>query len=156
MERVKIHGVGSEMQGVGRLSDGRAVFVPGALPGEVVDIEISRDAARFCEGRLLAIREESAERRESSCPYYGRCGGCSARHMNYEYTLQLKRQRVYDALARIGGVQEPLVYDTIGCSEPERSRNKAEYALEMKNGRLSIGCFAAKSHRVIHVEDCLL
>lgn len=156
MERIKIHGAGSEMQGVGRMPDGRAVFVPGALPDEIVDIEIVRDAARFCEGKLMHIAEASPERAESSCVYYGSCGGCSARHMNYAYTLRLKRQRVYDALARIGGVQEPLVFDTIGCEAPERSRNKAEYALEMKNGRLQIGCFAARSHRVIPVKDCLL
>ena len=156
MEKIRIHGAGSEMQGVGRLADGRAVFVPGALPGETAEIEITKDAARFCEGRLIRIISPSDERAESACPHYGVCGGCSARHMNYASTLRLKRQRVYDALSRIGGVQEPLVFDTIGCAEPERSRNKAEYAVEMKNGALKIGCFAAKSHRVIPVEDCLL
>lgn len=156
MEKIQIHGAGSEMQGVGRLADGRAVFVPGALPGETVEIDITKDAARFCEGRLVKLISSSHERVESACPYYGKCGGCSARHMNYAYTLQLKRQRVYDALSRIGGVPEPVVFETIGCAEPERSRNKAEYAAEMKNGEMKIGCFAAKSHRVIPVEDCLL
>lgn len=156
METVLIHGAGSEMQGVGRLPDGRAVFVPGALPGERVDIEITREAQRFCEARLLKVQEPSLERAESACAAYGACGGCSARHMNYAYTLQLKRQRVYDALVRIGGVKEPLVYETIGCAQPERCRNKAEYALEMKNGELRIGCFAPRSHRVIPLSDCLL
>ena len=156
MEQIYIHGAGSEMQGVGRLEDGRAVFVPGALPGEKVDIEIIRDASRFCEGKLLNIAEASPERRESDCRYYGSCGGCSARHMHYDYTLRLKRQRVFDALSRIGGVQEPLVFATIGSEKRERTRNKAEYALDMKNGKPSIGCFAEKSHRVIPVEDCLL
>ena len=156
MERVNIHGAGSEMQGVGRLADGRAVFVPGALPGEQVEIEITRDAARFCEARLLRVLEPSAQRRESPCAHYGDCGGCSARHMDYGYSLQLKRQRVYDALSRIGGVENPLVFETIGCTETERSRNKAEYVVEMRGGKLSIGCFAARSHRVIPVKDCLL
>ena len=156
MEKVNIHGVGSEMQGVGRLADGRAVFVPGALPGEQVEIEITRDAQRFCEAKLLRVAEASPERIQPTCAYYGSCGGCSARHMNYEYSLQLKRQRVYDALSRIGGVEKPTVFETIGCKEVERSRNKAEYAVEMRNGKISIGCFAAKSHRVIPIEDCLL
>lgn len=156
MENVRIHGAGSEMQGVGRLADGRAVFVPGALPGEQVHIEITREAQRFCEGRLLKVLEPSFERKESDCPYYGACGGCSARHMNYACSLKLKRQRVEDALSRIGGVQEPMVFETIGCERTERCRNKAEYALEFRNGELQIGCFAPKSHRVIPLTDCLL
>lgn len=156
MESILIHGAGSEMQGVGRLPDGRAVFVPGVLPGERVEIEITREAQRFCEARLLNIQEPSLERADSACSAYGACGGCSARHMNYAYTLNLKRQRVYDALARIGGLQDPLVFETIGCAQPERSRNKAEYALAMKNGELQIGCFAPRSHRVIPLSDCLL
>lgn len=156
MERVLIHGAGSEMQGVGRLADGRAVFVPGALPGETVEIEITKDAQRFCEARLVRVVEASSERAQSACPHYGVCGGCSARHMNYETSLRLKRQRVFDALSRIGGVENPEVFETHGCENPERSRNKAEYAVEMKNGKPVIGCFAAKSHRVIPVGDCLL
>ena len=156
MENVWIHGAGSEMQGVGRLPDGRAVFVPGALPGERVEIEIIRDAQRYCEARLMRVQEPCPERAESACPYYESCGGCNARHMNYAYSLRLKRQRVFDALSRIGGVQEPVVYDTIGCAEPERSRNKAEYALELRGTELKIGCFAPRSHRVIPIEDCLL
>ena len=156
MERIAIHGAGSEMQGVGRLADGRAVFVPGALPGERVEVEITRDAQRFCEARLLRVLEPAPERRESPCPYYGACGGCSARHMSYDCSLQMKRQRVYDALHRIGGVEAPRVFETIGCAQNDRSRNKAEYAVEMRNGTLRIGCFASRSHRVIPVEDCLL
>lgn len=155
-ESVWIHGAGSEMQGVGRLSDGRAVFVPGALPDEYVEIEITRDTPRFCEARLLRVLNASAERRESVCAYYGKCGGCSARHMDYACTLKLKRQRVYDALARIGGVEAPNVLETIGSPDLDRCRNKAEYAMEMRNGQLKIGCFAPKSHRVIPIQDCLL
>lgn len=156
MEKVLVHGAGSEMQGVGRLADGRAVFVPGALPGETVEVEIIKDAQRFCEARLVRVVKASGSRVQPDCPYYGACGGCSARHMDYETSLYLKQQRVYDALSRIGGVENPEVFETIGCENPERSRNKAEYAVEMRDGKVRIGCYAAKSHRVIPVQDCLL
>lgn len=156
MEKVLIHGTGSEMQGVGRLADGRAVFVPGALPGETVEVEITKDAQRFCEARLVRVVKASGSRVQPDCPHYGACGGCSARHMNYETSLYLKQQRVYNALSRIGGVENPEVFDTIGCENPERSRNKAEYAVEMRDGKLRIGCYVARSHRVIPVQDCLL
>ena len=156
MERVLIHGSGSEMQGVGRLSDGRAVFVPGALPNEEVEIEITRDGGRFCEAKLMRVISPSAMRTESACPHYEECGGCSARHMNYAYTLELKRRRVYDAIARIGGVENPVVYDTIGARQTERVRNKAEYAVSSGHGRTIIGSYAPRSKRIIPLSDCLL
>lgn len=156
MERVEITGAGSEMQGVGRLADGRAVFVPGALPGEAVEIEVTRDGGRFCEARLLRVLKASGDRREPDCPLYGRCGGCSARHMNYEATLRMKRQRVIDALERIGGAREVRVLPTIGSEQTERCRNKAEYAMSMQGGRLTIGSFEGRSRRILSLEDCLL
>ena len=156
MERICITGTGSELQGVGRLTDGRAVFVPGALPGESVEIEISRDAKRFCEARLLRVLDPSPERVDSACLHEARCGGCVARHMRYEYSLELKRRRVIDALSRIGGVDGPTVFATIGCAAPERSRNKAEYAVEVRNGIVRVGCFERGSHRVLPIRDCLL
>ncbi len=156
MERIRITGAGSELQGVGRLSDGRAVFVPGALPGEEVEIEISREARRFCEGRLLRVLEVSPERVEPACPHAGSCGGCAARHMRYGATLRMKRQRVVDALERIGGVSAPLVFETIGCAEPERCRNKAEYGVEAHNSQVRVGPMEGRSHRVLPVSDCLL
>ncbi|MBQ8507379.1 MAG: 23S rRNA (uracil(1939)-C(5))-methyltransferase RlmD [Clostridia bacterium] len=156
MERILITGAGSEMQGVGRLADGRAAFVPGALPGEIVEIEIAKDAARFCEARLLRVVQPSPDRAEPACPHYGVCGGCSAQHMNYQASLRLKRQRVYDALQRIGGVENPLVGAAIGCENPERCRNKAEYAVSFRDGRLLIGSFEAKSRRIVPLKDCML
>lgn len=157
MEQVRITGVGSELQGVGRLSDGRAVFVPGALPEELVEIEITKDAARFCEARLVDVLSPSPNRREPACPAYGICGGCHARHMCYEETLVQKRQRVYDAISRIGGVENPLVRDTIGCANPERTRNKAEFPIgKNAEGKPVIGAYAAGSHRVVPLTDCLL
>ena len=156
MEKICITGAGSEMQGVGRLADGRAVFVPGALPGEEVEVEITRDAARFCEARLLRVLDAVPERCKPFCPHYGLCGGCSAQHMDYEASLKLKQQRVYGALSRIGGVETPQVVPTLGCDEPLRSRNKAEYAVSFRDGQLSIGSFAAKSRRILPLEDCAL
>ena len=156
MERILITGAGSEMQGVGRLSDGRAVFVPGALPGEEVEIEITRDAGRFCEAKLLNVLSSSPMRCESQCTYYGECGGCSARHMSYACSLELKRQRVYDALSRIGGIEIPCVFAAIGSARTERVRNKAEYAVYAKNGQVVIGSYAPRSKRIIPLSDCPL
>lgn len=154
--KVQITGSGSELQGVGRLPDGRAVFVRGALPGETVLIELTREAPRFAEARLLEVIEASAERRESDCPYANRCGGCAARHMSYACSLALKRQRVLDALTRLGGVADAHVADTLPSPKLNRYRNKAEYALQFAHGQLQAGYCATGSHRVVDVDDCML
>lgn len=157
MEEIIITGTGSELQGVGHLADGRAVFVPGALLGEHVRIEVTRSAQRFCEARLVEVLEASQARREPGCPAYGRCGGCLARHMRYEETLRCKRQRVEDALTRIGGLEAPEVRETIGCDDPERTRNKAEFPIGRdENGRPVIGAYAAGSRRIVPLTDCML
>ena len=156
-EEIRITGAGSELQGVGRLFDGRAVFVPGALPGETVRAEIVRAAKRYCEARLVEVLDPSPERRAPDCPHYGVCGGCQGRHMTYAETLRLKRGRVRDALVRIGGLDSPEVFPVIGCNSPDRTRNKAEFPIGRDaGGRIAIGAHMAGSRTVVPLDDCLL
>jgi 23S rRNA (uracil1939-C5)-methyltransferase len=149
--QLSITGAASELQGVGRL-EGRAVFVPGALPGETVEIEIVREQERYLVARLLRVLSPSPERRPGDCRYAGECGGCQARHMTYELSLKLKRQRVLDALQRIGGFSDPEVYETLGMERPERCRNKAEYAID----GAKIGLIKQDGRNILPVGDCLL
>ena len=151
MHTLTITGAASELQGVGRL-DGRAVFVPGALPGETVEIEIVKEQERYMVARLLRVLSPSPDRCAGDCRYAQECGGCQARHMTYELSLALKKQRVVDALQRIGGFPEPFVADTLGMAQPERCRNKAEYAI---NGD-KIGLRRVDGRSILPVEDCLL
>lgn len=152
---IEITGSGSELQGVGRLPDGRAVFVPGAIPGERVRIEITADKGRFCEASLVDVLQSSPDRVQPDCPHAGKCGGCQARHMTYARTLELKRQRVYDALTRIGGFEHPEVRETLGCEQVNRTRNKAEYPIALQNGRMVVGAFTPGGKTVIGLQDCL-
>ena len=151
-ETIVITGAGSEMQGVGRLSDGRACFVPFAIPGEKVEIEITNARDRFVHARLLNVIEASEDRKTPLCPHYGICGGCQAQHMTYERALKMKRDRVYDALKRLGGVEDPVVLDTIPSEKTLAYRNKAEFAFK---GNYA-GAFQAGSHRVIDIDACPL
>jgi len=152
METIGIKGIGSELQGVGRLRDGRAAFVPFSIPGEVVEVEVERDCGRYVEARAVRIVEPSPARVEPDCPTYGLCGGCQARHMAYPESLVLKRQRVEDALKRLGGFEAPDVRATIGIEDPLRARNKAEYAIA--DGK--IGAFRLDSREIVPLSDCLL
>lgn len=151
MHTLTITGAASELQGVGRL-DGRAVFVPGALPGETVEIEIVKEQERYMVARLLRVLSPSPDRCAGDCCYAQECGGCQARHMSYELSLALKKQRVVDALQRIGGFPEPFVADTLGMTQPERCRNKAEYAISGDK----IGLRGVDGRSILPVEDCLL
>ncbi len=156
MEQIRITGVGSQLQGVGRLADGRAVFVPGAIVGERVEIEITQEKGRFCEASLSAVLEPSEDRVSPACPHADACGGCQGWHMRYERTLELKRQIVCDALSRLGGIEAPNVFPTLGCAAPERYRNKAEYPIQWQDGRAVIGMHAPGSRTVVPIGSCLI
>lgn len=150
---IRIHGIGSVLQGVGHLSDGRAAFVPFAIPGEEVEIEIVKDAERYVTARLDDVRIASEERCAPFCANYGRCGGCAAQHMTYEATLRHKRTIVQEALRRIGGQKQIEVMPTKGMQEPLRYRNKVEYAVD-ERGRL--GFAMAGSHEIVPAVECPL
>ena len=98
----RIEGYTSEGLGVARI-DGQAVFVHRALQGEEGDVLVLKVLKNAAFGKFSALREASPHRAEPDCPYYGRCGGCDFRHMDREEELAAKRQRVQDALRRIGG-----------------------------------------------------
>lgn len=101
---VEIDGIASSGAGVGRLPEGRAVFVHRTAPGERVRIRLTEEKKRWARGRLVEILEASSERRAAPCPHYDRCGGCTLEHLEYASQLRWKGRIVADALERIGGL----------------------------------------------------
>ena len=99
---VTIEGYGEGGMGVARI-DGRVVFVHGALRGEKCRVLILKTLKSVAFAKVLEVIKPSGARVESDCPYFPRCGGCTYRHMDYAEELALKRRRVQDNLARIGG-----------------------------------------------------
>ena len=112
---VSIDGYTSEAYGVCHI-DGRAVFVRGAIPGEIWEIKILKvtSSAVYAKGEKLILASE--ERRESECPCYGKCGGCDTWHMSYEEELRFKLGLVNSALRRIGkqSIQATEIIGKIG------------------------------------------
>ena len=144
----------SEGDGIARL-DGMAVFVKGALRGERCRVKLLKVGKTAAWGRVEQVVTPSPARIKPDCPHFPKCGGCALRHMSYAEELEFKRQRVEDALRRIGGLD--LSVDVIhGAEAPECYRNKAQFPVSDRSGRLSIGFFRARSHDVIDVERCLL
>ena len=151
---VTIDGYTSEALGVCRV-EGRAVFVPRALPGETWEIRIVKVTAAAVYARGERLLAAAAAREEPCCPYFGRCGGCDTWHMRYEEELRFKLGKVNDALRRIG--KQALQAETIlGCDSRERYRNKGIFALAQQDGRAVCGFYRERSHSLVATEDCLI
>ena len=151
---VSIVGYSSEAFGVCRIG-GRAVFVPNALVGERWRVRIVKVGANAVYARGEELLSPSPERRESDCPYYGKCGGCDCRHMSYDEELRFKRERVDAALRRIGK-QTLTTREIIGSEKLSRYRNKGIFAVADVDGQPCCGFFRERTHELIAVERCLL
>ncbi|MDR1537063.1 MAG: 23S rRNA (uracil(1939)-C(5))-methyltransferase RlmD [Clostridiales bacterium] len=152
---LRIDGLTSECDGVGRV-DGMAVFVEQALPGDVVKTQIVKAKKSYAHGKLIELIRPSPDRVEPPCPVYRRCGGCSLQHCSYSGQLKLKRQKVADAMARIGGFADLAIPEAIGMDEPFRYRNKAQFPVALENGEAAIGFYARRSHSIVQVDSCLI
>ena len=148
----EITGCTSQGLGVAHF-EGRAVFVKGAIPGETCEIKIIKITKTAVYGRLEQVLTTSPHRTTPECPHFGKCGGCDFMHMDYVLEAELKRQRVYDALRRIGGVEPgplPISAAPTQCGY----RNKAQFPVAMAEGRPAAGFFRARTHDLIPVTHC--
>ncbi|MBQ8801336.1 MAG: 23S rRNA (uracil(1939)-C(5))-methyltransferase RlmD [Clostridium sp.] len=149
----------AEGMGVARL-EGRVVFVPHTIRGERWKVRLEKVNKNVAWGKGVELLVPAPERIALDCPLAGKCGGCQFRHMTYAEELQAKRQRVEDALHRLGGVSVP-VPEVMGAEQPDRYRNKVQFpiaTLTDGNGMsgLSVGYYRPRSHHVLNVEDCML
>ena len=151
---LEITGFSSEGSGVGHF-DGQAVFVAGAAAGDTVSCVIIKAKKNYAIGKIQHILKASKDRIIPDCSVFPRCGGCQYRHISYEAELSIKTQKVRDAFSRIGHL-EIVPDEGVGAESSDRYRNKAQYPVEMANGRLLTGFYAPFSHRVIDCKNCLL
>ena len=147
-----MEGYTAQCHGVCR-AEGRAVFVPGALAGEQWRVRVTKVTSSTVWGRGEELLEPSAARIKSDCPAYPRCGGCAARHMTYAEELAMKRQRVDDALRRIGALT--LTVDDILPAEGDGfARRKVIFNVGEQAGRPVAGFYRARSHDIVPAPDC--
>lgn len=151
MHTAAITGYTAEGLGVARIN-GQVVFVHGGVRGEVCAVRILKVLKNAAYGRVEKIMEAAPARREPDCPHYPACGGCDFRHISYEEELDAKRQRLEDALRRIGGA-EARVEEILGSPRTDGYRNKSQFPVSAA-GRA--GFYRARSHEVVPASDCRL
>lgn len=138
---------------MGRLPDGRAVFVPFCLPGERVLVEIVEEKRNFVRARLVKVLQASPERIEPRCPHFTECGGCHYQHLPYEAQLAAKSAILQEQLQRIAGIASPPMKPICPSPEAWNYRNNLQFH-PGSGGRL--GFEAAGSNRVIPIRECHL
>ncbi len=109
--------------------EGKVIFVPYALPDEVVRVEITNDKGHYAFGRLVEVLEPSPDRVEPTCPYFGQegCGGCQWQHIDYQAQVRLKARIVADQLERIGKIEEPPMQPPLAAPSAWSYRNHAQF-----------------------------
>lgn len=128
---VTIIDIAEQGKGVGKIDD-LVVFVDKAIPGDVVDIELTRKKKNLAEARITRLTQPSEHRTEPFCDHFGICGGCKWQHMAYDAQLQFKQQSVDNALARIGKVDTSAMESILPSGQTRYYRNKLEYTFSNK------------------------
>ena len=150
-----ITGYGHDGEGVGRYED-FTLFINGALRGEEIRVRVTEVRRTFGRAEILQVLQPSPERQKSPCPIYERCGGCQLLHLSYEAQLELKRQRVTDALTRLAGLHDVPVKETVGMQDPWHYRNKVQYPIGVSGRDLIVGCYERHTHQIVPTTSCLI
>lgn len=150
---VEIMDNGFQGEGIAKI-DGQVIFVPEAIKGEKVKIKILKVTNKICYAKMLEIIEKSEHRADCNCDTYSQCGGCNLRHIDYDYTIKMKKISVENTLKKAIG-RQIKVDEVIQMGEPYYYRNKLQYPVGINDeGQPVMGVFAERSHRIIPTEEC--
>jgi 23S rRNA (uracil1939-C5)-methyltransferase len=126
LEKVLVQDYAAEGKSLARV-DGKVVFIEGAVPGDVVDVQLSKNKADWAEGHTIHFHSYAADRVTPFCQHFGVCGGCQWQMLPYEKQLFYKQKQVTDNLTRIAKINLPEIAPIIGAKRTEGYRNKMEY-----------------------------
>jgi 23S rRNA (uracil1939-C5)-methyltransferase len=144
-------------EAMGRMPDGRALFVPFCIPGETVRVRLVEEKRGFARGELVEVMEPSPDRISPRCKHYQQCGGCHYQHLPYTLQVRAKQDILKDQLTRIGKLAPELVEEVcrpmVSGSEEWHYRNNMQFHLDHQ-GRL--GFQAPRSNRLVPIEECHL
>lgn len=131
VEGLSIIDIASEGKAIGKY-DGKVIFVPGVIPGDIVDVQLNREKKSHAEGVVLKFQVYSPDRIEAECEHFGVCGGCKWQQLPYDKQIAYKNQQVIDQFQRIGHLEIEDVRPILGSEKTYFYRNKLEYTFSDK------------------------
>ena len=131
LEKILVTDYAAEGKSLARV-DGKVIFVENAIPGDIVNIRLTKNKKDWAEGQVLSIDQYSPDRVKPFCTHFGICGGCQWQMLPYEKQLYYKQKQVEDALKRIGKITLPEIRPIIGAVNTTGYRNKIEYTFSNK------------------------
>lgn len=150
-----VEGLGTEGEGIIKLQ-GTTVFVPFCLAGERVRFKVLKVKENIAYGKLSDVLTPAYDRVNPVCPVFGRCGGCDLQHLSYDKQLEFKKNTVFNALSKIGGIYVG-VNECVPCEKRYFYRNKLALPIGVDGeGKTAIGFYARRSHRIVATQSCAI
>jgi len=137
--------------GMGRLANGKAVFVPGVLPGEKVRVRLYKEQKGYAQAELLEILEPSEDRIQPRCPHFGSCGGCHYQHMPYPSQLNYKQVILTEQFLRLGNFPNPPLKSIVPSPVEFNYRNNVQFHISPNK---TLGFQATASNRIVGIKEC--
>ena len=134
LEKITITDIAAEGKAIAKVND-IVVFIPFVVPGDVVDLQVTRKKSHFMEARAILFHSFSENRIEAVCKHFGICGGCKWQILPYSEQIRYKQKQVFDNLTRIGKIELPEISPILGSSKTEFYRNKLEFTFSNKRWR---------------------
>ena len=131
LENIEITDIAAEGNAIARV-DNLVLFVPYGIPGDIVDIQVTKKRKNYMEGYITALRKPSSLRIDPECSHFGTCGGCKWQHLPYQEQLRFKQKQVSDSLERIGKVIPHEFFPILPSENTSYYRNKLEYTFSNK------------------------
>lgn len=170
-ENIRVLDAGAKGVSVAKAPDGKVIFIPNVVPGDVIDVQTFKKRKAYYEGKAIHFHKYSEDRIEPRCPHFGSCGGCKWQNMDYKKQLFYKNQEVYNNLKRIGKIDLPEFEPIAGPEEQFFYRNKMEFSFsnarwmteaEIQSGveyenRNALGFHIPKMwDKILDITDCYL
>ena len=146
-------GLSDQGYGIGHIG-GMTVFAANLLPGEKARVRIIKPASRYAIARVMERFSDSPIRTEPRCPYAAQCGGCSFQHVKYEDQLLWKHQQLDHLFSVLDPA--PEVLPVLGMEDPYYYRNKAQFPIQVRDGKIISGFYRPRTNTIVDVEDCAI
>lgn len=131
LNNIEIEAVAAEGKALAKV-DGAVLFVQFAVPGDIVDVKVTKKKKNYMEGYILNLVKPSEHRLEPFCKHFGVCGGCKWQPLPYHMQLEAKQQQVYDQLVRIGHLDVPEISPIVASDQTQYYRNKLEFTFSQR------------------------